>query len=33
LRRLLVILADWVNRHQQLVVEYVVERTGSSRSS
>jgi hypothetical protein len=32
-RLLLVTLAGWVNRHQQLVVEYLVEENRSSRSS
>jgi hypothetical protein len=33
LRLLLVTLAGWINRHQQEVLEYLMEETGSSASS
>jgi hypothetical protein len=32
-RLLLVTLAGWLNRHQQEVIEYLVERTASLRSN
>ena len=33
LQMLLVTLAAWVNRHQQHVIEYLIEETASSRRS